>query len=101
ILRAAVPRIETRVNIEQLWICQASDLLRPRRFTAWQSMKLREIDLLRTFGLQVGVEEFCVAYLVVGIIADVLRHVAIEIRKRRNIGWISTGDSAELIVLLP
>src|SRR5437899_11901398 len=40
--------------------------------------KLAKIDGLRTFRRQVIVEELMMADLVVGIVGDVLRHVAVE-----------------------
>ena len=54
-----------------------------------------------TFGHQVGIEKGRVAHLVVGVIRNILRHVAIEILKREYIGRISAVHPAEFVVLLP
>jgi len=41
------------------------------------------------------------AKLIIGIVGDVLRHVAIEICKCRHIGWIPAIHSTQLGVLRP
>ena len=41
------------------------------------------------------------AQLVIGVIRNVLRHVAIQIAQRGDVGWISSLDAAQFIVLLP
>jgi hypothetical protein len=42
-----------------------------------------------------------VADLVVGVIGDVLRHIAVEVRQRGDVRRIATVHSSELVVLLP
>jgi hypothetical protein len=57
---------------------------------------------------EVGVEEAHVAELVVGVVVDVLRHVAVEVEDRRGVERIAAAprhfsvlDATELVVLLP
>ncbi len=41
------------------------------------------------------------AHLVVRVVGDVLRHVAVEVLKRRDVSGVFAVDAAELVVLLP
>src|SRR5216683_7673606 len=41
------------------------------------------------------------AHLVVRVVGDVLRHVAVEVLKGRDVSGVSAVDAAELVVLLP
>ena len=41
------------------------------------------------------------AELVVGVVGDVLRHVAVEVLQRRHVGRVTAVHAAELVVLLP
>ena len=41
------------------------------------------------------------AELVVGVIGDVLRHVAVEVRERGHVRRVAAVHSTELVVLLP
>jgi len=42
-----------------------------------------------------------VADLVVGVVGDVLRHVAVKVLKRSDVSGVAAIDAAELVVLLP
>src|SRR5207244_6827133 len=90
-----------RIHDRLLKVGQATGLLGPGRLAAGQSSKLVEVDRLRPPRLQVGVEEGRVAYLVVGVVGDVLRHVAVKVLQRSNVGLVSAVYTSELVVLLP
>src|SRR4029077_1103931 len=60
-----------------------------------------EIHGLSTPRGQVGVQKGGVAHLVVGVVGDVLGHVAVEVLKRGHVGSVASVDSAKLVVLLP
>jgi hypothetical protein len=42
-----------------------------------------------------------VGLLVLGVVGDVLRHVAVEVLERCNVGGVAAVDPPELVVLLP
>src|SRR3984893_19122712 len=101
VLLAPVSRIPARIHDQLLKVGQAAGLLGPGRLAAGQSSKLVEVDRLRPPRLQISVEEGRVAYLVVGVIGDVLRHVAVKVLQRSNVGLVSAVYTSELVVLLP
>ncbi len=47
-----------------------------------------EVDRALALGLQVGVDERLVALLIVGVVGDVLRHVAVEVLECRRVGVV-------------
>jgi len=46
-----------------------------------------QVDLLCAFRLQVVVEKPVVADLIVGVVGDVLRHIAVEHEEPGDVGW--------------
>ena len=101
VLLASVSRVPAGVHIEPQEVGEPADLLGPGRRAAWQRSKRVEVDWLRAFRLQIGVQEGRMAQLIIGIVADVLGHVTIEILKCSLVGRISSCGSPQLVVLLP
>src|SRR5205807_784650 len=48
-------------------------------------------------GLQERLQKSCVAQLVVGVVSDVLRHIAIQIMKRQGVSRISSDEPLEFL----
>jgi hypothetical protein len=70
------------------------------RRTAFYSAKLIKVNLLLAFRDQIGVDEGCVAELILGIVVDILRHVRIEVVQRRGVGRApSRGEAGEFAIL--
>ena len=94
-LGAAVARVPTEVNIELQQVGQPSDILGASRLTAGQGSERIEID--RLFALRnrsTGVQESRVAQFIVGVIRDVLGHIAIEVAQGGDVGWIAPLHSS-------
>src|SRR5580704_1530485 len=97
---AAVARPETGVNSELREIGEPLELLVCSvRYAAWQSSKTAEVNRLRTLRLQVCFQEGSVADLVIGIVVNILGHVAIKNLKSGHIEWIPSIDSRDFVVL--
>ena len=91
---AAIARPKTGVYSELRKVCEPFKILvRPCRRTARQSSKPAEVYGLGAFRLQVRFEKSCVTNLIIGIVVDVLRHVAIKNRERGGICWISAAHA--------
>ena len=88
-----MPGIPTEVHVEVHEICKPLDLPGPGCLTARQISKWLKVDRYLTPGPQESMQEGCVAQLIIGIVGDVLRHVAIQILKRQGVGWISSDES--------
>jgi hypothetical protein len=97
----AVPRPPARVDRQLHQIRETADLIGAGRLTARQRPERVQIDRLGAFRHQVRVDELRVADLVVGVIADVLRHVAVEDGERRRVTRRRRVDAAQFVVLLP
>src|SRR6202035_3149114 len=78
IVRAPISRPRARVDGELHEIGQPADLGSAGRSAAWQAPELVQVDYRCTLRGQVGVDERLMADLIVGVVRDVLRHVAIE-----------------------
>src|SRR4030088_70775 len=101
VLCAAVPRIPTKVDVELQQVCQPSEILCAGRLTTGQGPERIQIDRRLALGHQVGVEERRVAQFIVGIIGDVLSHIAIKVAQSRYVGRIASADSSQFVILLP
>jgi hypothetical protein len=101
---APIPSPPTGVDAQLHEICEASDLKGAWCCAARQIAEPVQIDWLVTLRFEVGTEKCYVAYFIIGVIRDVLRHVTIELLKGSDIGLTrSTGrsDASELVILLP
>src|SRR2546428_4028775 len=76
--RAAVPNPPTGVNAELGKIGEPSDLPGAVRGAARQSTKVIEVDCRRALRSQVRVQEGGMANLIIGVVVDVLVHVAVK-----------------------
>src|SRR5439155_23190977 len=81
----------TSVYRELHEVCKTQRSSGSRRCTAWQSAKLLQIDSRRTFRSKIDVQKALMCEFIVGVVVDVLRHVRIEHRKRRDVGWSATS----------
>jgi hypothetical protein len=106
---AAIAGPETGVDIEIHQVGEPSDIGGPSRFTAWQIGKLIQVDRISADRLQLGVDEGKVTFLVVSVVVDVLRHVAVKDLQRSDAERAAAVDlvlfgilgSSEFGVLLP
>src|SRR5260370_3651216 len=76
---AAVASPPTGIHTELFQICKPSGLLNAAHRRGRQLSKTTEVDWLLALGFQIGLQEGHVADLIVGIVGDVLRHVAIKL----------------------
>src|SRR5580704_14936086 len=91
---AAVPRPKTGIHSELREVGEPLELLVCScRFTARQSSKRAEVNRFCTLRLQVRFQEGNVADLVVGIVVNILGHVAIKNLKSANMERIPTVDA--------
>jgi len=65
----------------------------------FQGFELIETHLIRALGSQVGVDERLVAELILGVVMDVLRHVAIELLKGQGVRRIPAGRESRQFVV--
>src|SRR6266436_4387858 len=111
---AAVARPPAGVDRQLLQVGEAPFLGNPSDLTRGQNRKAAQVDLLCAFRLQVVVEKPVMTDLIVSVVADVLRHIAVEYQKacdvvwsepagKRQIDWREAliGGSAEFGVLNP
>ena len=98
---AAIAQVPARVDIERLQVGQPPDLLGALRLAAGERPKRIEIDGRGPLRLQVRVEKRHVAVLVIGVVADVLRQVLVEVLQRGRVGTVAALDASELVVLRP
>src|SRR5258708_32370544 len=75
---AAVPCPPTGVYRQLLQVGEASLLGNSRDLTRGQNRKAAQVDLLCAFRLQVVVEKPVMTDLIVSVVADVLRHIAVR-----------------------
>ena len=86
--RAAVPDPPTGVHRKAGEVCEPSDLSGPVRGAARQSTKVIEVDCRRALRSQVRVKEGGMANLIVGVVVNVLVHVAVKNLKGSRVEWI-------------
>jgi hypothetical protein len=76
--RASVPRPPGRIDDELLKIGEPA-ILRDSGYSArWQHREPTQVNRLRTFRYEIVVEKSMMADLIVGVIGDVLRHIAVK-----------------------
>src|SRR5215469_16180191 len=86
IRNAAVARPKTGIYCELREVCEPSSrLVCSSRLTAGQSSKLTEVDCLRALRFQVRFQKGGVADLIIGVVVDILGHVAIKNLKGAHI----------------
>ena len=80
----------------------------PCRRTAFYSAKHIKVNLLLAFRDQIGVDEGCVAELILGIVVDILKHVPIHHEQSSDVGGTAASpwdfaalDASQFVVLLP
>src|SRR5271156_384975 len=76
---AAIADEPTGVDVELREVGQPASARRSCGRAAWQSVKLNEIDWVRAFGCEIGVDEGSVANFIQCVALDVLRAIAIEV----------------------
>ncbi len=84
---AAVARPPAGVDRQLLQVGEAPFLGNPSDLTRGQNRKAAQVDLLCAFRLQVVVEKPVMTDLIVSVVADVLRHIAVEYQKSRDVVW--------------
>jgi len=88
---------------------QPSDILCPCGFAAWQCAKPIQVNRICSFLIQdTRLMKNFVSQLILGIVVDVLVHVAIKDLKRGGVEWTPGSswdfailDSSEFVILLP
>jgi hypothetical protein len=111
-LSAPVPGIPTKVYVQAEKVREPLadfSFVDSRCCTALQDSKWIKVNRLCAMGPQIGIQERGVTQLIVRIVGDILRHVAIEISQRRYVRRISRvgspvvrcGRPTEFIVLGP
>ena len=108
LIAAAVARPPTGVHGEFHEVGEPPDLPGACRFTTRNIAKVIQIDGIGANGSQECVDEREVADLILGIVVNVLRHVAIQLLKGIDVGctrrssWnFAVWDSSEFVVLSP
>ena len=84
---AAVPCPPFGVDRQLLQVGEASFLGNSSDLTRRQNRKVAQVNRLCAFRLQVIVEKPVVADLIVGVVGDVLRHIAVEHEESGDVGW--------------
>src|SRR5712692_6055960 len=104
----AIPSPPAGVHGELHDIGEPADLLSACRLTAWQRTKLVQVDYVRAFGFQVSVNEYFVGQLILGIVMDILIHVAVENLQGRGVDRATTAprdfptlNTPQFAILLP
>jgi hypothetical protein len=96
---AAILRPKAGVDGELGKIGESSHLLGAVRFAARQLREWSQVGWLDTDRFQVITEKSCVADFIVGVVMNVLRHVAIEKLQGLGIGHIAPVESADFLIL--
>src|SRR5207248_5847349 len=78
VANAAVARPPAGIHRELLKVRKPSSLGDERDLTGRQILEFAQVDLLFPFGLQIGIEESCVTYLIIGVVGDILGLIAIK-----------------------
>src|SRR5580704_5046404 len=91
--RAAVPCPPFSVYRQLLQVGEAACLGNARDFTRGQNGKIfRQVDGLSALRLQVVVEKPVMTDLIVSVVGDVLRHIAVEYQEPRDVIWSEPSD---------
>src|SRR5258708_21170496 len=93
---AAVARPPAGVDRQLLQVGEASLLGNSRDSTRGQNRKAAQVDLLCAFRLQVVVEKPVMTDLIVSVVADVLRHIAVEYQKSRDVVWSEPAGKRQI-----
>src|SRR5258705_2710585 len=93
---AAVPCPPTGVYRQLLQVGEASLLGNSRDLTRGQNRKAAQVDGLCTLRLQVVVEKPVMTDLIVGVVGDVLRHIAVEHEEPRDVVWSESGGKRQI-----
>jgi hypothetical protein len=96
---AAISRPEAGVDGELGKIGESSHLPGPICFAARQLRERSQINWLGANRFQIITEESCVADLIIGVVMNVLRHVAIEELKGLSIGHVAPVEPADFLIL--
>ena len=95
--RAAVPRPPGGVHRQLLQVGKAPFLRNSCDLTRRQSGKVAQVDRLCAFRSQVVVEKPMVTDLVVGVVGDVLGHIAVEHEESGDVGWSESGSDFQTV----
>src|SRR5579863_602924 len=90
---AAVAGPEAGVDGEIHQVGEAAKVARARGFAAGQVGEWRKVNRLGADGFEVGVNESLVTQLVVGVVVNVLRHVAVENLQRSLVIGAAAADA--------
>ncbi len=93
---AAVARPPAGVDRQLLQVGEAPFLGNPSDLTRGQNRKAAQVDLLCAFRLQVVVEKPVMTDLIVSVVADVLRHIAVEYQKSRDVVWSEPAGKRQI-----
>src|SRR5882762_8012482 len=93
---AAVARPPDGVDRQLLQVGEAPFLGNPSDLTRGQNRKAAQVDLLCAFRLQVVVEKPVMTDLIVSVVADVLRHIAVEYQKSRDVVWSEPAGKRQI-----
>src|SRR5207302_11036041 len=78
VANAAIARPPAGIHRELLKVRKPASLGDERDLTGRQILEFAQVDLLLPFGLQIGIEESGVAYLIIGVVGDILGLIAIK-----------------------
>src|SRR3984893_7092492 len=93
---AAVPRPPAGVNRQLLQVGEAPFLRNSCDSTRRQNSKAAQVDLFCAFRLQVVVKKPVMTDLIVGVVADVLRHIAVEYQKACDVVWSEPAGKRQI-----
>src|SRR5579864_7773789 len=101
ILRAAMPCVPVEIDIELQQVCQPANSFGTSRLTAGQGTEYVQVHGRLALRDQISIQERRMAQFIVGIVGDILRHIAIQVAERGYISGIAPLNSAQFVVLLP
>src|SRR5258707_3277441 len=84
---AAVARPPAGVDRQLLQVGKAPFLGNSSDLTRGQNRKAAQVDLFCAFRLQVVVKKPVMTDLIIGVVTDVLRHIAVEYQKPCDVVW--------------
>src|SRR5260221_4188233 len=93
---AAVPRPPTGVNRQLLQVGEAPFLGNSSDLTRRQNRKAAQVDLFCAFRLQVVVKKPVMTDLIVGVVTDVLWHIAVEYQKASDVVWSEPAGKRQI-----
>ena len=99
---AAIPDIETGIDVEMHEIGQTADVLSAGCAAALEVAEGIEVDRIGTFGFEIGIEKGGVTDFIERVAGDVLRPVPVEVLQGQLI-WIlgPAGDATQFGILRP